>query len=177
MKSWLKNLSKEYIYAEQNPNRTRDICFQSRPFRNPEWLTVFLKFSLWGWVPKKWQVTRGFLLWFFLSWGIDYQKKVRKQNLEESPPGLLTTLFPTVQSRQLIYQQNHEKFPLWVNFYKLEIFLQNPPVAITHQSILFFRVSFHDELSIYKNSLVSTIFAISDHPVKHLKRFPCQSKY
>jgi hypothetical protein len=63
------------IYAEQNPNRTRDICFQNWPFRNQKWLTVFLKFSLWRRVPENWQVTRGFMLWSFLSWGIDYRNK------------------------------------------------------------------------------------------------------
>ncbi len=31
MESRLKNLPNEYIYAEQNPNKTRDISFQSWP--------------------------------------------------------------------------------------------------------------------------------------------------
>ncbi len=34
LKSWLKNLSNEYIYVEQNLNRTRDIGVQSWPFRS-----------------------------------------------------------------------------------------------------------------------------------------------
>jgi hypothetical protein len=34
LKSWLKNLSNECIYAEQNLNITREICFQSWPPRS-----------------------------------------------------------------------------------------------------------------------------------------------
>jgi hypothetical protein len=78
LKSWLKNLSNEYIYAEQNTSRTRDISFQSWPFRSQSKLTFSHKFSLWGQVPEKWQVTRDFMLQLFLSWGIDYWIKNKK---------------------------------------------------------------------------------------------------
>jgi hypothetical protein len=71
LKSWLPDLSNEYIYAEQNPNRARDIGVQSWPFRSQKRPTVSLKFSLWRQVPGSWQVTRGIMLWLFLSWGID----------------------------------------------------------------------------------------------------------
>ncbi len=81
-----------YTYAEQNPNRTRDICLQSWPFRSPFRLTVFTLRA----GTKKWQVTR-FLLWFFLSWGIDYKKKSSKTKFERITFWILTTLFPTVQ--------------------------------------------------------------------------------
>jgi hypothetical protein len=96
LKSWLENLSNEYIYAVQNMNRTRNISFQSWPFRSQSRLGDPPKFSLWTQVPKKRQVTRGFLLWFFLSWRLTIEEKVRKQNLEESLFRFLTILFPTV---------------------------------------------------------------------------------
>jgi hypothetical protein len=48
LKSWLKNLSNEYIYAEENLNRTRDICFQSWPFHRQSRLGVPPMFWLWG---------------------------------------------------------------------------------------------------------------------------------
>ncbi len=82
LESWPKNLSNEYIYAEQNPNRTRDISFQSWRFRSQSRLGVPPMFWLWGQVPKKWQVTRGFWLWFFLSWGIYYWKKSSETKFE-----------------------------------------------------------------------------------------------
>ncbi len=59
LKSWLKTLSNEYIYAEQNPNRTRDICFE----------------EIGG--------CKGFLLWFFLSWSIDYRTKSAKAKFKK----------------------------------------------------------------------------------------------
>jgi hypothetical protein len=46
LKSWLKNLSNEYKYAEQNSNRSRDIWLQSLPIRNEKdlekkiWMSV-----------------------------------------------------------------------------------------------------------------------------------------
>ncbi len=78
MESWLKNLSNEYIYAEQNPNRTWDIWIQSWPFRSRKRPCFSTKYWLWRQVPEKWEVTRGFMVWFFLSWGIDYRKKNKK---------------------------------------------------------------------------------------------------
>jgi hypothetical protein len=75
LKSWPKNLSNEYIYAEQNPNRTRDICFQSWACRSQSRLTISTKFWLWWLVPRMWQVTRGVIVWLFLSWGVDYRIK------------------------------------------------------------------------------------------------------
>ncbi len=71
LKSWLKKLFNEYIYAEQNPTVTRDIGFQSWPCCSQKWETLSLKFPLWRPVPKNWQVTRSFMVWFFLSWGVD----------------------------------------------------------------------------------------------------------
>jgi hypothetical protein len=62
LESWLKDLSNEYIYAEQNPNRTRDIGFQSWRFRSQSRLGVPPMFWLWRQVPENWQVTRGFML-------------------------------------------------------------------------------------------------------------------
>ncbi len=97
MKSWLKNLSNEYIYAEQNPSRTRDISIQSWPFRSRKRPRVSLKFWLWRSVPEKWQVTRGFMLWFFLNWSIDYQIKNSKTKFGRITFWILTTLFPTVR--------------------------------------------------------------------------------
>jgi hypothetical protein len=41
------------------------------------------KFWLWSEVPKNWQVARGFMLWCFLSWGVDYRIK-KNHNPEES---------------------------------------------------------------------------------------------
>jgi hypothetical protein len=38
----------------------------------------FYKFWLWRQVPENWQFTRGFMLWFFLSWGMDYRIKSEK---------------------------------------------------------------------------------------------------
>ncbi len=73
MKIWPKTLSNEYKHAEQNLNKTRDICAQSWPCRRQENLTFSLNFWLWRQVPEKWQVTRGFILWLFRSWGIDCQ--------------------------------------------------------------------------------------------------------
>ncbi len=70
-KSWPKNLSSEYIYAEQNPNRTQGIGFQSCPLRSQRRLTFSLKFWLWKQVPENWQAIRGFMLRLFLSWGIE----------------------------------------------------------------------------------------------------------
>jgi hypothetical protein len=64
-KSWPKNLSNEYIYVEQNLNGTRDICFQSWPPRSQKRPRFSLMFSLWKYLPKNWQVTRGFMLCFF----------------------------------------------------------------------------------------------------------------
>ncbi len=78
MKSWLKNLLIEYIYAEQNPNRTWDIWFQSWPFRSEKRIANSTKFWLWRQVPENWQATWGFMVWLFLSWGIDYQIKNKK---------------------------------------------------------------------------------------------------
>ncbi len=78
LKSWLKNLLIEYIYAEQNPNRTWDIWFQSWPFRSEKRIANSTKFSLWRPVPGKWAATWGFMVWLFLSWGIDYQIKNKK---------------------------------------------------------------------------------------------------
>ncbi len=78
MKSWLKKLSIEYIYAEQNPNRTWDIWFQSWPFRSEKRIANSTKFWLWRPVPGKWAATWGFMAWLFLSWGIDYQIKNKK---------------------------------------------------------------------------------------------------
>jgi hypothetical protein len=37
--------------------------------------TLSLKFSLYRQVPEMWKVARGFMAWFFLSWGIDYRIK------------------------------------------------------------------------------------------------------
>ncbi len=71
LKSWLKNLSNEYIYAEGNLNRSWDIWFQSWLFRNQKRLLFSPKFWLWRQVQENWQVKRGFMVWFFLSWGID----------------------------------------------------------------------------------------------------------
>jgi hypothetical protein len=31
-----------------------------------------LQYSVWRSVPKNWQVVRGFMVWIFLSFGIDY---------------------------------------------------------------------------------------------------------
>ncbi len=59
-KSWSKNFSNEYIYAEQNPNRIRDIRFQSWPCRSQKWYTISLKFWLWRQVPENWQAIRTF---------------------------------------------------------------------------------------------------------------------
>ncbi len=78
LKSWLKNLLIEYIYAEQNPNRTWDIWFQSWPFRSEKRLANSTKFWLWRSVPGKWAATWGFMVWLFLSWSIDYQIKNKK---------------------------------------------------------------------------------------------------
>ncbi len=77
-KSWPKNLSNKYIYAEQNSSRTQDIGFQSWPLRSQKRLTFSLKFWLWRQVPENWQATRDFMLWFFLSWGINYRTKNSK---------------------------------------------------------------------------------------------------
>jgi hypothetical protein len=96
LKSWLKNLSSEYIYAEQIPNRTWDMCLQSWSCRSQRRETFSLKFWLWRQVPKKWQITRGFMFWRFLSWGIDYRTEIFKSCFEESLFWILTTLFPTV---------------------------------------------------------------------------------
>ncbi len=38
----------------------------------------FYKFWLWRQEPENWQLTRGFPVWFFLSWGIDYWIKSEK---------------------------------------------------------------------------------------------------
>ncbi len=84
LESWLKTLSNEYIYAEQNPNRTRAISIQSWPLCWQKRLGDSPKFSLWRQVPENWQVTRGFLLWFFLSWSIDYRIKSEKTKSERS---------------------------------------------------------------------------------------------
>jgi hypothetical protein len=75
LESWLKNLSNEYIYAEQNPNRTRVTGLQNWPFRIQKRPTFSLKFWLWTQVPENWGKTRGFMLFLVLSWGIDYRKK------------------------------------------------------------------------------------------------------
>ncbi len=75
-KSWLKNLSNEYKYVEQNPNRTRDICLQSWPFHCQKRPRHSLKF--WRQVPENWQVTKSFMVCFFLSWGIDCWIKSEK---------------------------------------------------------------------------------------------------
>jgi hypothetical protein len=72
LKSWLKNLSNEYIYAEQNPSKTRDIWFQSWSSRSQKASKFSLKFWLCRPVPENWGVPRGYVLWFFLSWGINY---------------------------------------------------------------------------------------------------------
>jgi hypothetical protein len=50
-------------------------------------------------VPEKLQVTRGFMLWFFLNWGIDYRIKNEKTNSGRITFLILTTLFPTVICR------------------------------------------------------------------------------
>ncbi len=65
-------------YAEQNLNRTWDICFQIWPFRSQRKLSISPKFWLWRPVPGKWAATRDFMVWLFLSWGIDYQIKNKK---------------------------------------------------------------------------------------------------
>jgi hypothetical protein len=44
LKSLLKNLSNEYIHAEQNTNRIRDIGFQSWPFHRSKRKNIFFKF-------------------------------------------------------------------------------------------------------------------------------------
>ncbi len=77
-KSWLKNLSNEYIYSEQSTSRSRDICFQSWPFYSPNRPGFFLKFWLWRPIPKNWGQTREFLLWLSLSWGTDNQINHKK---------------------------------------------------------------------------------------------------
>jgi hypothetical protein len=73
-----KNLSIEYIYVEQNLNRSWDIWLQSWPCRSQKWETLSLLFWLWRQVPENWQLTRDFMLWCFLSWGIDYRIKSEK---------------------------------------------------------------------------------------------------
>jgi hypothetical protein len=40
------------------------------------------KFWLWKPAPKMSRVTRSFMFWFFLSWGIDYRKKSSKTKSE-----------------------------------------------------------------------------------------------
>jgi hypothetical protein len=112
LKSWPKNLSNEYKYAELNLSRTRDISFQSWLFHSQSRLEVPPKFSLWRQVPENWQVSRGFLLWLFLNLSIDYRKKVQKQNLEESLLGLSSTLFPTVACQVKAL----EKASIWFGF-------------------------------------------------------------
>jgi hypothetical protein len=42
--------------------------------------TLSLKFSLWRQVPEMWRVARGFMVWFFVSWGIGYRIKNVKTN-------------------------------------------------------------------------------------------------
>jgi hypothetical protein len=78
LKTWSKNLSNEYIYAEQNPNRTWAVGFQSWPYRSRNRQTPFLKFSLWMSVTAKCGASKSFISWFFLSWGIDYWIKNQK---------------------------------------------------------------------------------------------------
>ncbi len=68
----------KYKYVEQNPNQSGDISFQSWPCCSKRRNTISLKFWLWRPVPENWQVTRGFPVWFFLSWGIDYRIKSEK---------------------------------------------------------------------------------------------------
>ncbi len=53
---------------------------------------IFIKFSGIGEVG----VIRGFMIWFFLSWGIGYWIKTKKDNSENSLLGLMTTLLLTV---------------------------------------------------------------------------------
>ncbi len=93
---WKADLLIEYKYVEQNMNRARDIGVQSWPFRSQKIARFSPKIWLWRQVPENWQVTRGFILWLFLSWSIDYRTKIQKHDLEESLLGLLATLFPTV---------------------------------------------------------------------------------
>jgi hypothetical protein len=47
LERWPKNISNEYIYAEQNMNRSRDINFQSWRFCSQSRLAVPPKFWLW----------------------------------------------------------------------------------------------------------------------------------
>ncbi len=77
-KIWLQNLSNEYIYAEQNPNRTRDIRVQSWHFLSRKRPRFSPKFSLRKYLPENWQVTKGFMMWLFLNWSIDYQIENKK---------------------------------------------------------------------------------------------------
>ncbi len=52
--------------------------FQSWPLCWQKRSTDSTNFWLWRQVPENWQVTRGFMLWLFLSWGIDYWTKNAK---------------------------------------------------------------------------------------------------
>jgi hypothetical protein len=90
-----------YVYVKQIPNRTRDICFQSWPCRcrSQRSGTLSLNFWLWRKVSKNWQVTRGFMFWRFLSWGIDYRTENFKSWFWRITFWIYpfwTTLFPSV---------------------------------------------------------------------------------
>ncbi len=90
-------------YVEQNPNRTRDISFQSWPCRSQKRNTISLKFWLWRQVPENWQLTRGFPVWFFLSWGIDYRIKSEKAKCGSFNHPIFHCVLGTHQAARNVY--------------------------------------------------------------------------
>jgi hypothetical protein len=96
LKSWLKNLSNEYIYAELNSSKTWDISFQSCPLRWQKRLTISTKF--WLWRPMLGNRRQPGVLYFgvFLVGALTIKQKTQKHDLKESLPGFMTTLLPTV---------------------------------------------------------------------------------
>jgi hypothetical protein len=98
------------------------------------------------------------MMWFFLSWGIDYQQKVRKQNLEESLLGLMTTLFPTVRVPKV--PQTPEN-PRILDLPKIDWFLESPFIPQIFPATSTSKL-YHDNLSALIYDSLPSFFTLTD---------------
>jgi hypothetical protein len=67
----------------------------------------FYKFWLWRQVPENWQVTRGFPVWFFLSWGIDCWTKDAKCGCGSFNHPISHCVLGTLQASKNVYLKKY----------------------------------------------------------------------
>ncbi len=96
------------IYAEQNPNRTRDICFGSRRFRCHKRPLFFQSFDFECRQRQSVEPQSVLFCDFFLVGILTVEPKTLNHDLDESLFGFISTLLPTVHS-------HHKNFSLQFN--------------------------------------------------------------